>query len=65
MSTNPLADLVGNFLLGLLDGALKKYLAQYVAPGKLTQGDVATIVAGVHADVKLGLIMQETKPAAA
>lgn len=63
MSTNPISDMIGKFVLGLLDGALKKWLTPYVAPGKLDQNDVNEIVAGIHADIKLGLLMQESKPA--
>jgi hypothetical protein len=66
MSSNPLSDMIGNFIIGLLDGALKKWLAKYEGPGKLSAQDVNDIVTGVHADVKLGLLMKaETPPAPA
>jgi hypothetical protein len=59
-----LTDLIGSFVLGILDGALKKWLAPYVASGKLAQSDADAIVNGVNADVKLGLIIEQAQPGA-
>ena len=59
-----LTDLIGSFVLGLIDGAVKKWVAPYVASGKLTAQDQKDILAGINADVKLGLVMEHDAQAA-